>query len=471
VLSILSILIPVLSGLLISVAIIVREGRWSEWLLAFFLAPGIGIALSSVLYFFWAIIFQPLYNLPGYLALEVGFLISIAVVVWIKFRKTIRLPQTAFWKGWIVPRRWDLRTWIGVGGAFLLLVSLANFLEDWVLAFFAAPDGNWDAWTIWNLHARFINSGELWRNGFTSEMTWWSHPDYPLLLPGLIARVWALIASQSQYVPALVELVFILCILGTIIASVGLLRGWKLAVFAGLFTLPILHDSLGTQQYADMPLAFFFLTTNLLLWLADGPRKNQPRLLFLAGVMAGAAIWTKNEGWALLLAMVITEGLLLLVEKPKLRDQIKRWAWLGAGIAPLLATALVFKIFVAPPNDIVNSLGSQDILAKISDPSRYALIWQSIKDQFFRIGSLKVGLLPALIGFVLVAGWNKITKDTVWIGLRLAVVALVYFGIYLLTPHSLEWHLSTSLDRLFDQIVPTLILMVFLFINRLENIP
>jgi hypothetical protein len=469
-LSILSILVPLIIGLFISLAIIVREGRWSEWLLAIFLAPGVGIAISSALYFFWAIVFHPLYNLTVYLALEAGLSVIVAIVVWAKFRRTILHPRMAFWKGWIAPRHWNLKTWISASGIFLLLVSLANFLENWILAFFAAPEGNWDAWSIWNLHARFINSGELWRNGFTSEMTWWSHPDYPLLLPGFIARVWALIASQSQYVPALVELCFILCILGTIIASVELLRGWKLAIFAGLFTLPILHDSLGTQQYADMPLAFFFLATNLLLCLADGSRKNQPQLLFLAGVMAGAAIWTKNEGWALLLAMMITEGLLLLAEKPKLRDQIKRWAWLGAGLIPLLATALVFKVFVAPPNDIVNNLGSQDILAKISDLSRYALIWQSIKDQFFRIGLLKVGLLPALIGFVLVAGWNKITKDVAWIGLRLAIIALVYFGIYLLTPHSLEWHLSTSLDRLFDQLIPTLILMVFLFINNLEDV-
>lgn len=467
--SMLSILIPLLIGLFISVAIIVREGRWGEWLLAIFLAPGIGIAISSVLYFFWVIVFQPFYLLPGYLALEAGLTIILAAVVWAKFRRTILPPPMAFWKGWLAARPWSFRTWIGIAGAFVLLVSLANFVEDWTLAFFAAPDGNWDAWGIWNLHARFIHSGELWRNGFSAEMTWWSHPDYPLLLPGFIARVWALIASSSQYVPALVELCFILCILGIIVASVGLLRDWKLAIFAGLFTLAILYDSLNMQQYADMPLAFFILATNLLLWLVDS-RKNQPQLLFLAGVMAGAAIWTKNEGWALLLAIVSVESVIILVEKPKFRDLINGWVWFGAGIAPLVITTLVFKLCVAPPNDIVDSLSAQDVLAKISDLSRYALIWQSIADQFFKIGLLKVGLLPVLIGFVLVVGWNKIPRSTAWIGLRLIVIALVYFGIYVLSPHRLEWHLSTSLDRLFDQIIPTLILMVFLFVNSLEDI-
>lgn len=465
----LSIFIPLFIGLFVSAAIIVREGRWSEWFLVIFLAPGIGIATSSVLYFFWAITFHPLYNLGIYLVLETGVLIIIAGVVWAKFRKTILWPSIAFWKGRVAPRRWNLRTWISVGGAFLLLVSLANFIENWILAFFAAPDGKWDAWSIWNLHARFINSGEFWLSGFSSGMTWWSHPDYPLLLPGFIARVWGLIDSQSQYVPALIELCFMLCILGTIVASVGLLRGWKLAVFAGLFTIPILHDSLGTQQYADMPLAFFFLGTNLCLWLARS-RKDQPPLLFLAGIMAGAAIWTKNEGWALLLAVAIVEGWIILTEKPKLRDLLTRWMWFGAGIAPLFAAVLVFKVFVAAPNDIVDSFGSQNILAKISDLSRYTLIWQSIKAQFFTIGSLKVGLLPTLIGFVFMLGWNKITPNTVWIGLRLAMIALVYFAIYVLTPHSLEWHLSTSLARLFDQIIPTLIWMVFLFVNSLEDI-
>jgi hypothetical protein len=472
--SVLSILIPLAIGLLISVALIVREGRWTEWALSICLAPAIGIALTSALYFFWFMIFQPRVGLPYYLALESGLLVLIAAVVWGKFRRKIVRPQSPLWKDWLAPRRWNFRSWIGVSGAIVLLVSLANFLEDWLLAFFAQPEGNWDAWSMWNLHARFINSGPLWRTGFTLDMPWWTSPDYPLLLPGFIARVWGLISSQTQYVPALVELCFLLCILGVVVSSVALSRGWKLSIFAGLFTLVLLHDSLGTQQYADMPVAFYFLATNLLLWLADSTRKNRPGLLLLAGLMAGAAIWTKNEGWALLLAVGLLEVIKILVEKPERRDLLKRWFWFAVGFAPLLITALVFKITLAPPNDVFSHNTPQIILGKIGDPSRYAVIWQYITDRFFTFGALKVALLPALIAFVLVVGWNKLDKSqfgVAWIGLRLLVLVLVYFGMYLITPYAITWQLATSFGRVFNQLIPTLILAAFLFMKPLDDAP
>jgi hypothetical protein len=470
--TVLAILIPLAMGLLISTALIIREGRWTEWALAIFLAPTIGIALTSALYFFWFIIFQPLVGLPYYLALETGLLLLIAALVGIKFRRKIVRPQAPFWKGWLAPRRWNFRTWVGIGGAVVLFVSLANFLEDWLLAFFAQPEGNWDAWSMWNLHARFINSGPLWRTGFTLDMPWWTSPDYPLLLPGFIARVWGLISSQTQYVPAFVELCFLLCILGVVVSSVSLLRGWKLAVFAGLFTLVLLRDSLGYQQYADMPVAFYFLATNLLLWLADSAHKDRPGLLSLAGLMAGAAIWTKNEGWALLLAVGLLEVVKIFVEKPKRSDLLKRWLWFATGFAPLLITALVFKLQLAPPNDVFSHNTPQIILEKISDPSRYAVIWQYITDRFFTLGALKVALLPALVAFVLVVGWNKLDKaqfGTAWIGLRLLVLGLVYFGMYLITPYVITWQLATSFGRVSNQLLPSLILMAFLFMKTLDE--
>jgi hypothetical protein len=467
----LAILVPLFTGLLICAALIVHTGGWKEWLLALFMAPGVGVAAASVLYFFWCVFFQPAAALPVFLALESLILLSIAISLWLFRRDLFRFSKVG-WKKWVSPVQWSLRTWVIAAGVVLFILSMANFLEDWLLAFFAAPDGNWDAWAIWNLHARFIASGAAWQTGFSPEMNLWSHPDYPLLIPTFIAQIWAFLGSQSQYVPALVELCFLLCIPGIVVSSVNWARGWKSAVFAGLFTVPILAMSLSFQQYVDMPLAMFFLAANLILWAADNLYPGSPRLLVMAGLMIGAALWTKNEGWALLLAAAVIELLKFIVEKPRFSGILKRWMWLAVGFLPMFAAVLVFKEMVTPPNDLVASFGQSNLLSKLLDGSHYALLWENFLENIFSIATLKVAVLPALVGYVLLAGWGekgRINLGVLWIGLRVFVVGFIYFVIYLLTPHSLEWHIATSMGRLIVHLLPSLVLAVFLLANSLDS--
>ena len=73
-----AILIHFLTGLLICAALIVHAGDWKEWLLAFFMAPIVGIAVGSVFFFFWCIFLQPGAALPLFLALEGLVLLSMA---------------------------------------------------------------------------------------------------------------------------------------------------------------------------------------------------------------------------------------------------------------------------------------------------------------------------------------------------------------------------------------------------------
>ena len=72
----------------------------------------------------------------------------------------------------------------------------------------ASPHGDWDAWAIWNQHARFLFRGggsDAWRGFFAIT---WSQPDYPLLLPASVARVWAYAGHESTLGPALIAMVF-----------------------------------------------------------------------------------------------------------------------------------------------------------------------------------------------------------------------------------------------------------------------
>ncbi|MCF8053962.1 MAG: hypothetical protein K9K75_01915, partial [Deltaproteobacteria bacterium] len=97
---------------------------------------------------------------------------------------------------------------------FSLLVQISFWLAllgaslSFLFLFWESPHGKWDAWTIWNLHARFIfRGGANWYSYITPELLW-SHPDYPLLLPLAVARVWLYVGTETQVAPALIAGIF-----------------------------------------------------------------------------------------------------------------------------------------------------------------------------------------------------------------------------------------------------------------------
>jgi cytochrome c oxidase subunit IV len=54
-------------------------------------------------------------------------------------------------------------------------------------------------------------------------------------------------------------------------------------------------------------------------------------------------------------------------------------------------------------------------------------------------------------------------------GGTLAAVFLVYCGVYIVTPSDLAWHLGTSLSRLYAQLWPAFLVLVFLALRTAEE--
>jgi hypothetical protein len=503
-------LIPLFFGLVLTASCLGNLPRPAGYLLILSLAPGFGLAVTSVLYFFWIYLYQPKFAIERYIILEgilLVFLILACGTFWMLNRRKF---QTVSPKAKPAQFRFNFIMGISIAGAVTLFLALIAFLNNWQISAYDHPDGNWDAWAIWNLRARFIFSGAHWKDGFNTAISW-SHPDYPLLLPSSIARIWVMLGSRTQAVPILINLLFTLSILAVLLAGIALTRGWKTAMFAGLFTLPILQVSLSFMQYADMPLAFFFLSANLLLFLADVhladllPRESfskQPSwstkllgfvrknrdlstenqrisarsenysVFILVGLATGAALWTKNEGWAFLIALGVSETLQILVDRYPIRDVLKRWIYFLIGFTPMLAAVLIYKSIVNIPVNLLSGILNQDILAKLFDLSRYWLIGKTFLEQFFSYGSLRLPLIPLLIIYLLVVGINiRKHERTAILTLivRVGIIALIYFTIYQLTPSSLEWHLTTSLTRLISQLLPSVILIVFLCSQSIEQ--
>ena len=91
-------------------------------------------------------------------------------------------------------------------GIFGLAVALAAAM--FIVYSLTKPHGEWDAWSIWNLHARFLyRGGNFWTDGFSPDIPW-SHPEYPLLIPGATALLWTLAHAEGPLTPVAIGFVF-----------------------------------------------------------------------------------------------------------------------------------------------------------------------------------------------------------------------------------------------------------------------
>ena len=223
-------------------------------------------------------------------------------------------------------------------------VALVAALYSATLRILAHPYGSgWDSFAIWNLHARFLYRGNAhWRDGFTALISW-SHPDYPLLLPAAIAHFWTLLGHETPMVPALLGLVFTFATAGLLFSALDILIGRASALLGGMALLATpFFIELGTWQYADVPLSFFFLATLVLLHMhraqfaagaVDG--RLSRGFLALAGITTGLAAWTKNEGVLFLCALLLSR----LSRRPD-RQQLPSTERRSPGLTPFLLTLL-----------------------------------------------------------------------------------------------------------------------------------
>jgi hypothetical protein len=317
----------------------------------------------------------------------------------------------------------------------LILASTAAAIAM-VHTFRAFPHGAWDAVDLWNLRA----VGFL-RGGLDATLATARHADYPLLLPLAIAHAWAW-TGQQEIVPVAVAVVFAAC-------SVGILRGASArmggARASAIVTIVLLASPLwafqAASQRADVPLSCFVLGTAAALALHA--RSREPRLLVLAGVQLGCALWTKNEG--LLFALAVTAAWLATSGRSE-----RRSAWrIALGAAPFALALLHHKLTCGATTDLIAGQGALT-WERLGDADR----WLATAAAFAREGAFEAIVAGAL--FVILArdpgGGAPSGASFVWI--TLALVLAGDFAVYVLTPRDLAWHLTSSLDRVLLQIWP-----------------
>lgn len=413
------------------------------------LALPLGLGLTSALAFLWIATLRPLVGTAGEVGLELLLGALVSVAWWLRRRRDDGLQVAPA----SVPRPGLLVAGLG---SLALVVGLWRLVRVWLVATYRHPGGDWDALAIWNLKARFLFWPDGWVRAFSPEIGW-SHPDYPLLLPAFNARTWIWLGDRSWVAPAATGLAFLLLAVALAAVSAYRQRGWVPALVAGVLVCGVAHQSLGFNQYADMPLALYFLAANaLLLESAHRPGTRGP--LVLAGLAAGAMVWTKNEGWAMLAALLASEAFVAWRDRLPLSEVRSRALAFGAGLVPLAGTTVLFKLTLAPANDLVEGVAWGALL----DPGRLGTILGSVTGSLLSYGPFRLPLAVVLLALVLVLGVAvppALRSAATSLAVRLPLVVAAYCAAFLVTPYPLEWHLSTTLERLLSQLLPSAVLL------------
>src|SRR5579862_647005 len=241
------------------------QPRWAAMLVIFGSGTAAGIGLTSILFLVTLLL------IPGLPSLAMW--VEIGVLAWVAYDLYRRRDSTPTSES-RSQFPWNLPLMAA------LMLALALVIGAMSGAWENNPQGNWDAWAIWNLRARFLAAG-----GSLAHRAWspllGSHPEYPLLTSAFLARAWTYGHTTSAALPIAVSCLFFLALISLATGGVAVWRSGSLGLLLGLSlvaTPTLVH--VVPDQYADIPLACYFTGAVLLAFL------ERP---VLAGLLAGLA--------------------------------------------------------------------------------------------------------------------------------------------------------------------------------------
>jgi hypothetical protein len=316
------------------------------------------------------------------------------------------------------------------------------------------PLNAWDAWAKWTMKARaIVLLGGLDTAVFANHAYRPLVLDYPMLVPAIEAIDFRFMGRLDDRV---IHVQFWLLLVGLLVAAYELLRDrvpqtllWPALLLVG--ASPALADNV-TAAYGDAPLAFFFALAAIAGWryLVTGER----RTLWFIGLVAGAAVATKQEGSAFVLGLFV-----LLVVFCRVRRR---------SLAPLALPALWCLVAIVPWRIWVSNhdIRSSTPIEKGLDPAylwdRVDRVWPSLQWLVAKSCDADwLAILPlALAVGVVVVARRRAWSASLFAGGVLAVVFCSLLWAYWVQRPDIHYLLSTSASRT----VTTLVVVAGLFL-------
>lgn len=311
--------------------------------------------------------------------------------------------------------------------------------------------GTWDAWTIWNLHAKFMVNSIHFQQMYLEPV--YTGQDYPLMLPSLIALFWKLSGATSPMIPIIVS--FIITLSATLVAYTALAQKSKAlaVVLLAMMVGNVLFIQQGAYQYADTLLGLYLLLAVVCMYQCEGSRS--PMLFVLMGILAASCGWVKNEG--LLIFIIIS--LTFAVRNIRSFTNILLYA---AGAVLPLAMAMYYKFAMAPSNDFLSQLNAGNITGHLLDFGRYYTILE-----YFVLNIFVEHHLPLLVLLAAIFVFRAFRPS--YPGAIIIIASICYFLVYVVTQTDLMWNLGTSATRLFQHLFPAMLYVLFLGIAKSQH--
>lgn len=368
----------------------------------------------------------------------IGLPLNIIVVNW-----PLILIPLIFWKPPLNLFA-DLKPRVSDRRLKLLLFLAAVITLVSVLHIIQSPIFERDGLGIWLTKAKMITLDRgLNGNNFFDPLRLHDKPRYPLLIPLLEAAL----MMQTKINEWLVQGLFVyfwLLLLGTVYENLNrrspntALPGVMIILLLPAYYL--LQDGGLHTGYADMPISLFYLTT--LVFLDDASRLNQQRHYVGAGLAAAAAVFTKNEGYAFGLALMIITAL-----NP---GRISRWLALTASmILPLIPWLLTVRRLPSVHQEhYLHYLPTVMSRLNLAPTILYQFLREITR---IRHWGLLWFILP--ISFAWLRPGRQILSSLLILGLTLGM----YLFVFLLTPWDISQQMSIALPRLLLHLTPGLV--------------
>ncbi|MCA9399364.1 MAG: hypothetical protein KC618_06420, partial [Candidatus Omnitrophica bacterium] len=396
-----------------------------------------GLGLSALLTFLTFVALDSFHR-PVIILINIS-----AVIIFLFFNRNLYIHKTIMpltdWLPWS-KFRWFHFLYILLG-VFILGVTYVIALTH--------PYGEWDAWAIWNLKTRFLITSDSWNIIFT-DLHYHTHPDYPLLLPFFNTWIYCFSAENLHPIPMITNIIFVTGCGGFLCCILYQIKKFSFPFLMGLIMLTTpSYLYLGTFQYADSLIAFFLLINLYLITMFQNTKEAS--WLNMLGLSLGLTAFIKNEGLLMALILMFLVSVYILLGKGNpVRKAAAKHLLLTFFIT--FVPVLIFKVFIAPPNDdILPNINASNFTAE-----RFQILYNAVITEIFheKWCYMWIIILALLISRI----WRAFNRENTILSVFFIIYSSAIVCIYVLNGKAdLFWWLETSLSRILFSILPALV--------------
>lgn len=396
--------------------------------------------------------FSPLIIITSSITQIFGFSFMIFI-----FERRILYPKIQNFIPFIKKQISNFNTWLKwekIG----LIVFIAILLVRTTMSIWAVtntPTYDFDAWNNWNLKAKSIHyANTIPTDKESPDFLGGGIRSYPL--NDALLKVWVAKAVgefEDKYVN-LVSIFYYLLLIGFFyfLLPSKINRGLRLFATYALSSLPLLYFH-SQVAYVDLLFSIFLLMTVGSMFYFLAGRGNS--FYYLSGMGLAFAIWTKNEGFSILLPVMIATTLILLIaKKVNLKDFLLQWFFAALTVGLWLIFRIWHRLDILSGDSsalelVFNSQFFGDVFSSIFLRSHFNILWL---------------VVAAVIILRFKDNWKNLSLR--YLMLTLLVLFVSYNGIILFTDKALN---LSALARINMQLAPLAVLFLVSFFDKINT--